>query len=318
MNQILSTEDPNKKRTKNTNNSSDLKKIVKVFAIAIFIFGAALIGVYSYKLINNKKVKIAAKPEIELGQIDENATILAKAEGGISKIIYYWNSSSQTEKSLNGTSEYNESIPIPNGENTLTVKVIDQNEQVYETNKTYTGTKDTEKPKIDIDELDKTKVIITDETELDYATYRWEDEDEQNTVKIEAEPKEGETVAKEIELDVTAKKGTNTLIITAVDAAGNTETLKKIYKGVTDPEIDVYREGDKLYLKITHELGFKKVEFSVNGQTVTYDQNFSGYSATQKELFYYFDLINGKNEVAIVATSNEDTIKTYVGECQYP
>lgn len=88
--------------------------------------------------------------------------------------------------------------------------------------------------------------------------------------------------------------------------------------GKTDPEIEVYREGDKLYLKITHELGFKKVEFSVNGQTLAYDQNFSGYDATKKELFYYFNLKEGKNEVAIVATSNEDTQKTYVGQCQYP
>ena len=52
--------------------------------------------------------------------------------------------------------------------------------------------------------------------------------------------------AKEIVIDITAKKGTNTLVITAVDAAGNTETLKKIYKGVSDPEIEVYREGEYL------------------------------------------------------------------------
>ena len=30
------------------------------------------------------------------------------------------------------------------------------------------------------------------------------------------------------------------------------------------------------------------------------------------------NLKEGKNEVAIVATSNEDTQKTYVGQCQYP
>ena len=46
MNQILSTEDPNKKKTKYTNNSTDLKKIVKVFSIAILIFGAILIGIH--------------------------------------------------------------------------------------------------------------------------------------------------------------------------------------------------------------------------------------------------------------------------------
>ena len=253
-----------------------------------------------------------------LDQVEDEATISAKAEGGIEKITYYWDLNDKTEKSLNGTSEYSESIAIPKGTNTLTVKVIDRNAQEFETSKEYTGTKDTEKPLIDLDKTDGTNITVTDETELAYATYRWEDEPEENTVKVEAEPKEGETVAKEINIKITAKKGTNTLIITAVDAAGNTEISRKTYVGKTDPEIDVYREGDKLYLKITHELGFKKVEFSVNGQTLAYDQNFSGYDATKKELFYYFNLKEGKNEVAIVATSNEDTQKTYVGQCQYP
>lgn len=318
MNQILSTEDPNKKKTKYTNNSTDLKKIVKVFSIAILIFGAILIGIYSYKLINKNKITKLAKPEVTLEQLENEVAITAKAEAGINKVIYYWNSEEQTEKPLNGSSEYNEAIEIPNGENTLTVKAIDQNGQVVETSGTYIGTKDTEKPKIVVDEEEKTKIIITDETELSYVTYKWEDEDDENLVKVEAQPEEGEEVPKKVEINITAKKGTNTLIVTAVDAAGNTETLRKIYKGVTDPEIEVYREGEKLYLKITHELGFKKVEFSINGQSMTYDDKYSKYEPTKKELFYSFDLKDGKNEVAIVATSNEDTQKTYVGQCQYP
>lgn len=319
MNQILSTEDPNKKKTKqHTNNSSDFKRIVKYFSVAIFVFGAILIGVYSYKLINKNKKARLAKPEIMLEQKDDTVAIIAKAEGGINKIIYYWDSENQNEKPLNGSTEYSEAIEIPNGQNTLTVKVIDQNGQTSETSESYIGTKDTEKPKIVLDEQDKTKISITDETELAYATYKWEDEPDENLAKIDAEPEEGESVAKKIEIQITPKKGTNTLIVTAVDKAGNTYTIKKIYIGVTDPEIEVYREGDKLYLKITHELGFKKVEFSVNGQTMIYDEKYSKYDATKKELSYYFNLKEGKNEVTIVATSNEDTTKTYVGQCQYP
>ena len=88
MNQILSTEDPNKKKTKQKMNSPEFNKIVKVFAIAIFIFGAALIGVYSYKLINKSKINKIAKPEIVLDQVEDEATISAKAEGGKEKITY--------------------------------------------------------------------------------------------------------------------------------------------------------------------------------------------------------------------------------------
>lgn len=318
MNQILSTEDPNKRKTKSTSNSDDFKKIIKVFGIVILIFGAILVGIYAYKLMNGTKKTKFAKPEIVLEQLDEKATITVKSEAGLSKITYYWNDNEQIEKSLNGSSEYSEAIEIPKGENVLTVKAIDRNSQESETTKEYLGTKDIEKPVIQIDEEDKTKILVTDETELAYVTYKWEDEADDTTVKVEAEPKEGEEIAKEIEIQVTAKKGTNTLIITAVDAAGNTEVSKKIYVGKTDPEIEVYREGEKLYLKITHELGFKKVEFSVNGQTLTYDQNLSGYDATKQELFYYFDLIEGRNEVVITATSNEDTTQTYAGKCQYP
>ena len=42
MNQILSTEDPNKKNKTKKTNSADFNKIIKVFCIAIFIFGAIL------------------------------------------------------------------------------------------------------------------------------------------------------------------------------------------------------------------------------------------------------------------------------------
>lgn len=317
MNQILSTEDPNKRKTKNTNNSDDFKKIIKIFGIVILIFGAVLVGIYAYKLMNSAKKTKLAKPEIVLEQLDEKATITVKSEAGISKVTYYWDENEQTEKSLSGSSEYSESIEIPKGENILTVKVLDKNGQESQTTKEYLGTKDTEKPLIDIDKSNG-NITVTDETELAYVTYKWEDEDDDTTVKIEAEPKEGEEIAKEIEIKITAKKGTNTLIITAVDAAGNTEVSKKIYVGTTDPEIEVYRDGEKLYLKITHELGFKKVEFSINGQILTYDQNLSTYDDTKQELFYYFYLVEGKNEVAITATSNEDTTKTYAGQCEYP
>lgn len=321
MNQILSTEDPNKRKakakTKTTNNSEDFKKIVKVFGIVILIFGAVLAGIYAYKLMNGTKKTKFAKPEIVLEELNEKATITVKSEAGINKITYYWNDNEQTEKSLNGSSEYSESIEIPKGENVLTVKVVDKNDQESETTKEYLGTKDTEKPVIDIDKSTG-YITVKDETELAYVTYKWEDEDDDTTVKVEVEPEEGEEIAKEIEIPITPKKGTNILVITAVDAAGNTEVCKKTYKGTTDPEIDVYREGEYLYLNIKHELGFKKVEFTVNGQDLVYDENQRTYDATKSELSYKFKLVEGENKVEIVATSNEDTVRKYNGQCQYP
>ena len=37
-------------------------------------------------------------------------------------------------------------------------------------------------------------------------------------------------------------------------------------------------------MNIKHDLGFKKVEFSVNGQVMVYDENYRNYDATKKEL----------------------------------
>ena len=120
MNQILSTEDPNKKNKTKKTNSADFNKIIKVFCIAIFIFGAILIGIYAYKLLNKKKTSKIAKPEITLEEFDDNAKIVAKAEAGINKVIYYWDINEQTEKSFNGTTAtFEEAVEIPNGENTL-------------------------------------------------------------------------------------------------------------------------------------------------------------------------------------------------------
>ena len=70
-------------------------------------------------------------------------------------------------------------------------------------------------------------------------------------------------------------------------------------------------------MKITHYLGFKKVEFSVNGKVYTYDENYSGYESEQEELEYYFDLQEGENTVAIIAVSNEETETTYAGRTNY-
>ena len=70
-------------------------------------------------------------------------------------------------------------------------------------------------------------------------------------------------------------------------------------------------------MKMTHDMGFEKIEFSVNGKIYVYDEKFSGYNPTQKEIEYQFDLIEGENTVIIVAISTEGTEATYKGKCNY-
>lgn len=323
MNQILLTENDNNKKKNNkyksNSNSADMKKIIMFFGIVILAFGISIAGVYGYKLYKNKKGKevVINKPVISISDFEgelttDEVTISTKSEVGISKIIYTWNDEEQNELEINGATSFEEKIKIPTGENTLNVKVIDQTGQEIETSKSFSIEREEEKPIIEtaIVENSKLKITATDETAMKYITYRWNDEED---IKIEVEDEE----SKIIETTIDVKRGKNTITITAVDSSDNSETRDKTFNGVNEPIIEVLKKGNKLYMKMSHDMGFEKIEFSVNGKIYTYDSNFSGYDPTQKQIEYYFDLKEGENTVIIVAISTEDTEATYKGKCTY-
>ena len=90
-----------------------------------------------------------------------------------------------------------------------------------------------------------------------------------------------------------------------------------MFNGVNNPVIEVTRQGNRLFMTMTHDMGFKKIEFTVNGQQYVYDENFSGYDSTKQEISYQFTLKEGENTVIINAISMEDTEATYKGKCNY-
>ena len=286
-----------------------MKKIIIFFSIAILVFALLIIGVYGYKIYKNKnkEEQPVGKPELSLEETENEVKIIAKSEIGINKIIYTWNDDEPKEVEMNGRTDHEESIEIPEGENNLKVKVIDQNGEEIETNKDFYREEDKEKPKIETDETignGKVKITATDENNtLKYITYKWNDEQE---TTIEAED-ESQTL---IETTIDVKRGKNTLKITAVNGLAKEATVEKIFNGVNNPVIEVTKDKNKLYMKITHDMGFKKIEFNVNGQEYVYDENFSGYNPEQKEISYKFDLKTGQNTVIIHAISAEDTEDT--------
>ena len=316
MNQILVTENKNDKNSKNKyknkSNSNDMKKIITFFGVVIIVFGLAIGGVYTYKAYNKNKGKevVVSKPQLSLEETDEFVAIVAKSEIGISKIIYRWNDEEEKEIETHGRTSYQEKIDIPKGNNTFSVKIIDQNNQEEETSKSFF--RDKEKPVIEtaIVENAKLKITATDEVAMGYITYRWNDEED---IKVDVQNEEDKTI--EITIDV--KRGKNTLSITAVDGATNKEEIEKNFNGVNKPIIEVSKSGKELYMKMSHDMGFEKIEFSVNGEIYTYDKNFSGYDATQKEIEYKFELKEGENIVIIIAVSTEGTEATYKGKCTY-
>ena len=331
MNQILLTEKQNNKKRSNNkynrNNSSDMKRIMIFFGIAILVFALLIVALYASKLSKNKnkEEKPIGKPELVLEQVDNKVTIKAKAEAGIDKLIYSWNDDEPQEEEKNGIPSLEEALEIPEGQNTFNVKIIDRNGEKAETSQNYTIEEDPNKAKIEISEIAendeiKIKITATDENnKIKYIKYKWNDEEE--TV-INATTDEQTT----IETLINVKRGKNTLTVTAINGKDEEKTADKIFNGVNKPVIDVLKDGNKLIMTITHDMGFEKVEFNVNGQIYNYDENYSEYDPEKKELSYSFELVEGENTVIIHAISNEKisgpegqkgTEAIYRGKCNY-
>lgn len=313
MNQILLTNElkKDKKNDNNKNNSKDLKKIILFFSIVIMAFGLAISGVYGYKILNKNKKETeqsVGEPQLSLEEAGNDITIIAKSDVGINKIIYTWNEDEPIEVEMNGRTSHEEKISALGGKNTLKVKVIDLNNKEIETTKEFNY----EKPVIatEIGEDAKLKITATDETGIKNIKYKWNDEE---FTVVEAESETEKTIETKIEV----RRGQNTLTVVAVNLNDNEETKTEMFNGVNKPIIKVVKRGSELYMKMSHDMGFEKVEFTVNGKVYKYDQNYSGYDANQKELEYKFTLKEGENKVIIFAVSTEGTEETYKGKCNY-
>lgn len=302
MNQILDYNPGNNK----SGGSSNSDKIVRVFAIIIIIFALVLCGVGGYqKYINSKNEKNVqaetTKANIEVAKQDSNVVIKVTHDKSIEKIIYSWNTSSEKTIKGTGTTSMEQTVPLPAGENVLHVKVIDIKgvETTYEnTFKSDSGV-DIITPviKISTPEGNKIKVQATDETSLDFLTYRWNNEEEQ---KVEPS---GDN-KKEISVDIEIKKGKNDLTIVAVDSNNNTTTETKSFTGVIQPEIVavVAENGSEVNIKITHEKGIQSITVEFNGsEPIAVD--IGGGTPTEAE--FPLGLAEGENIIKITATSVE-------------
>ena len=322
MNQILLTDNDNIKRKndkrKSTSNSNDLKKIIVFFAIVIIVFGIAIGGIYGYRIYKNNKKEnvIISAPQLSLEETDESIKIIAKSEIGIDKIIYSWNEDEEVVKEVNGRTSHEEKMDIPEGNNELKIKIIDINGQETEKTKEFTRQQEIDNDKITInvsviENEGKLRIVATSlEAPIKYISYKWNEEDE---IKVEAQNEEDTS----LETTIDIKRGLNTVIITAEDVNGNSNNVSKNFNGKLKPEIEVYTEGNKLYMKVSHDKGFEKVEFTVNGIKYTYDENTSVYDPEKTSLEYYFDLVEGENTLIIKATSTEGTETEYSGRCNY-
>jgi len=328
MNQILATHNnANNKKTIDTN------KIIMIFSICIIVFGIIVIPVAGYNLYNNvserKKSQKLTNPEISIEQIEDSIKISAKYEKGISGIVYTWNDGDYYEINLNGTTTIERLIDLIDneGENTLKVEVIGTDGRKNEIIKTFIieDTSDVEaenyKPIIQwiLNYDDNTiTTIATDETALKYMKYQWDDDE---PVIIE----KSEDATNRLNVDIEIKRGQHKLVITAEDEDGNISTKSGNFKGVKKPEISAIKYGDIVEITVSHDMGFKRIEFIINDKIYVYDESYSGYSQTNTSLLYKVTLKEGENIIQVRAESleeistetNEGTTLVYKGRCEY-
>lgn len=286
MNQILVTQNDNKKEKKvrntmnTTNQTTDISKILKVFAILILVFGLALSGSGVYAVIQNiEDKKNSVVPEVDTIQRNGNVvTVLIKCNTGIRTISYSWNDSPERVIQGKNQIELEQDITVPSGNNELYISVIDsKGKQSKFVKKFEQATEDITEPVIEFEVVNTDiKIIVTDDTALDYIIYKYGDEQE---VKVNAE-QEGQTT---IEATVPVYQGQNKLIVEAFDKAQNVATKEQDIKGAKRPTIEVSvdkNDNSYIIIKASDEEGLRMVSYYINGQEYKTDPNTSLNSKT--------------------------------------
>lgn len=251
MNQILMVGNKNK-----NNNSTDIKKIIIFFSIAIIVFGSILIinGVVGLNSNKNKYGIVPSTPS-PLATLD--------------------------------TSMYDDDEEAPN------IELILEGENI--------------------------QIIVTDNLELDYIEYYWNDEEAQRVYPEEDNKKE-------IQKSINIKQGVNTLKVMAVDKAGNNQDKAQRFQGKIRPEVKIEKtvEGDAVVITAVCEDGLSKIDFSLNGKQNTIplenlhytDEEWATinavveYSSDGKiiKVQYTHPFVEGENEVDVYAYSLEGLV----------
>ena len=258
MNQILSTSmpiDDKKKKRKKNGQPVPIGSVLKFFVIAIFVFGALLIGAGTYAMYKNQGNQQGQnlEPTISIENKTDN-TIMLKIthKKNIDRVEYSWNDEDKNIVSGNNGKYLEKEISVPSGTNTLHVLVVDEDgkEMTYE--KQYEL-----ESNINI-EVSGNKIRITYEgdTTISYMTYRW-DEDDENTVEI------NDT---KVDEEIQAIKGLHTLTVVVVDEDNNTDTKKQKINGVSKPNITmgIDEEREHFVIQASDDEKLSKLEFRLN------------------------------------------------------
>ena len=291
MNQILYTGNKN-------SGTMEIKKVIRIFVIGILIFGIACLAEGGYgiaKTIQEESNKIV-DPEVSIQQIENIIQLEIKHKRAIDKIVYNWNNEEEVTLQGRGKKQITEQISMPEGENTLTIRIIDSKGHEVSYNNTYFMENiDKTKPEIELLVEDaKVKIVAKDETALEYISYYWNEEDATILEAREESPKQ-------IEEKISILKGENVLTVIAVDVEGNETKVEQTYIGATKPTIEVFEEEGYIVIKVKDENEIKRIEYTYNETEYSSDKENLGTSLNMKTAYCKQDLVPGKNTFVIRA-----------------
>ena len=185
MNQILDY-NPNKSSGSKKGGSSDT--IVRVFAVLLALFAICIIAVGAYRLVKSKQqtqeiVETATDAVIEIEEYEEYAKVIITHDKVIDKAEYKWDDDGKVNPPNlgGGKSTMEFEVQLLKGVHTLNIVVTDIDGHTTSKSKTIesaTGLDNT-KPTIEITtEGNVAKIVATDDTEISYITYRWNEDAE--------------------------------------------------------------------------------------------------------------------------------------------
>ena len=302
MNQILITGEEINKETKKEKKVVEINKIIIFFAVCITILGICIIfaGIYS-KIKTNQTVEANTKPVVQIEKNDSNNTVDIKINHirGIKEIKYKWNNEEETIINGNNQKDIFEQIELKGGKNTLTVTVVDENNQTVSYQKEYTVGNI---PQIKLEAVSNgIKVMINCEDTIQNIKYSWDNENEQ---KIDI----NDTVYEGI---INAPKGQHTLYIVATTTEGIEATKSQLVVGDTEPTLNIKADiiNGKLSFVVDAEDDeqITKVEIILNeGETQVIDVNDKTY---HKEI----EMTDGILNKLMVTVYNVNGLKSTLG-----
>lgn len=315
MNQILDYNPISNGENRGNGGGFGKNKIILFFAIALIIVAICFIGMGIYnKIQNNSEDNVKpVNSEAKISTLVEGATlkISVSHDKNLKKLVYNWNTDAEKTMSITTGKTFETEIKIPAGENTLNIQVTDEDgkKHMYSEPIYSEDGEDIVDPTVELKLADdgKLEIKVKDDTEIDYFTYRWNDEEE---IKVEAEDDEKLQMIRKIDI----KEGKNSITVVAVDKANNTDSQMKSYEGLNKPLIVVELSADKskLVVKCSHEKGISKIEYTLNGNPYAAE-----LPDAPKEITFEQGLDRGDNEIIITATSVDNTATTFGGRCSY-